>query len=114
MTTHPTPTLFAVPRSRIEELPWETFSAGSGIARKVLYTYGDSTAGLLRLAPGAHELTHLHHAGEHHLWVLSGEMRVDGTLLPAGSYLHVPSHLQHSIEDAGVGSLAFYVYSPAD
>lgn len=113
-TTHPSPTLFAVPRDRVAELVWDTLPAGVGVKTKVLYTSGRSGAGLMRLAPGARELTHLHVDGEHHLWVLAGTLRVDDTLLDAGSYVHVPAHLAHTVEDGGTGSTAFYVFCPSE
>jgi mannose-6-phosphate isomerase-like protein (cupin superfamily) len=114
MTTHPSPTLFAVPRERVAELSWNDMPAGDHVQTKTLYTTGRASAGLMRLAPGAHELTHLHMNGEHHLWVLAGTIRIDDTDLPAGSYLHVPAHLAHTVEDGGSGSTAFYVFCPAD
>lgn len=113
MTTHPSPTLFAVPRSHVDVLPWEAFPAGHHVQTKVLYTSEGVTAGLLRLDPGARELTHLHRDGEHHLWVQSGELIVEGTRLGAGSYVHVPAHLAHTVEDGGYGSTAFYVFCPS-
>ena len=110
MTTHPSPTLFLVPRQRVADLPWEHFPGTSGVEHRVLYQDDHTIAGLLRLHPGAGELTHLHVEGEHHLWVLGGVVSVDETPLPADSYLHVPSGLTHRIVDAGGGSLLFYVF----
>lgn len=112
MTTHPSPTLFAVPRSVIGALPWEHVAGSTGVEHKVLYTTGSTVAGLLRLAPNAAEVTHLHLDGEHHLWVLGGSVVVDDTELVADSYLHVPARLRHTLRDAGMGSLLFYVYAP--
>lgn len=113
MTTHPTPTLFAVPAARVAELGWDVVPAGHHVQTKVLYACDGVTTGLLRLAPGGDELPHQHVDGEHHLWVLTGEILVDDTPLPAGSYVHVPAHLAHTVRDAGTGSTAFYVYMPA-
>ena len=116
MTTHLNPTLFLVPRQRIGELPWEELPGANGVEHRVLYEDENSIAGLLRLHPGAGELTHLHIHGEHHLWVLDGTVSVDDTTLSADSYLHVPSRLAHRITDVGAGSLLFYVFcvTPAD
>jgi len=114
MTTHPSPTLFAVPPERVAELVWDDLPAGRHVAMKVLYRTEGASAGLLRMQPGARELTHQHVSGEHHLWVLSGKLRVDDTDLPAGSYVHVPAHLTHSVVDAGSGSTAFFVFCPAE
>ena len=110
MTIHPSPTLFLVPRQRLTDLPWEQFPGSEGVEQRVLFKDDRSVAGLLRLHPGAGELTHLHLHGEHHLWVLGGVVSIDDTMLPADSYLHVPSRLAHRIVDGGAGSLLFYVF----
>lgn len=111
MTTHPTPTLFLVPRARVHDLSWEPLPGANGVEHLALYRDGSSVAGLLRLHGGAGELAHLHLNGEHHLWVVEGDVVIDETNLPAGSYLHVPSRLTHRIADTGGGSLLFYVFS---
>ena len=111
-TTHPSPTLYAVPRAVISGLPWEEMPASPAVHNKVIYTTGDTVAGLLRFSPGAREVTHLHLAGEHHLWVLGGSIRIEDTELGADSYLHIPKRLAHTIEDCGVGSVVFYVFCP--
>ena len=113
MNTGPTPTLFLVPRQRVGELAWQPFVGGHGVENRVLYDAGKTVAGLLRLHPGAAEVSHVHIEGEHHLWILAGTVRVDDTDLPADSYVHVPSHLPHRIVDAGQGSLMFYVFCPS-
>lgn len=113
MTTHPSPTLFALSRAMVDGLPWEPFVGSADIDNKMLYVAEGVVAGLLRLRPGARELTHLHFHGEHHLWVLSGSVVVDDTTLEEGSYLHVPARLPHTIRDGGTGSLAFYVFVPS-
>ena len=113
MTNHPSPTLFMVPRQRLPELSWEPFVGSVGVEHKVLYESADTVAGLLRLHPGAHEISHLHLHGEHHVWVLGGSVCIDDTHLDADSYLHVPAGLWHTVEDDGSGSLLFYVFCPA-
>lgn len=110
MTTHPSPTLFLVPRQRLADHPWEPFPGSDGVEHRVLYQDERSVAGLLRLHPGGAEPTHLHLNGGHHLWVLGGLISVDDTSLPPDSYVHVPSRLTHRIVDAGGGSLLFYVF----
>jgi quercetin dioxygenase-like cupin family protein len=113
MTTVPSPTLFAVPRPTVSALPWEPFTGSPGVSHKVLYTTGRTVAGLLKLAPGAEEISHVHMEGEHHIWVLAGAVVVDDTELVAESYLHVPERLTHAVRDGGTGSLLFYVFTPA-
>ena len=60
MTTHPSPTLYLIPRQRLTDVPWERFPGTDGVEHRVLYRDATSVAGLLRLHPGAGELTHLH------------------------------------------------------
>lgn len=79
---------------------------------KVLYDAGDTVAGLLRLHPGAREVSHVHLHGERHLWVLAGRVLVDETEFAADSYVHVPPMLRHTVQDGGEGSLLFYVFCP--
>lgn len=111
-TSLPSPTLFLVPGPHVSDLPWETFPGGVGVEHKILYHADGMVAGLLRLHPGAHELSHVHLHGEHHLWVLAGAVQTEDTELPVDSYLHVPPRLRHTLQDAGQGSLLFYVFCP--
>jgi hypothetical protein len=113
-TTHPSPTLFAVPRNVIAALPWEPVPGSPDVTHKVVYTTGTTVAGLLRLAPGAREVPHLHVDGEHHLWVIAGTVYIDDTELTADSYIHVPGRLRHTLSDGGAGSLVFYVFCPSE
>ncbi|MGZ6826599.1 MAG: cupin domain-containing protein [Mycobacteriales bacterium] len=113
MTTIPSPTLFAVPREAVDRLARQPLPGGGGVDHRAVFLSDGTVAGQLRLGPGAREARHLHGHGEHHVWVLEGEVVVDGTRLPAGSYLHVPAHLMHQVEDGGAGSLLFYVFTTA-
>ena len=110
MTMHPSPTLFLVPRQRVAELEWEPLPGHDGVDHRALYRDAHSVAGVLRLRPGAGELTHLHLHGEHHLWVLAGSVTIDDTVLGTDSYLHIPSGLTHRLVDLGAGSMLFYVF----
>jgi hypothetical protein len=94
----------------VAELPWERFPGTEGVEHRILYRDDHTVAGLLRLHPGAGELTHVHLHGEHHLWVLGGSVTLDDTVLATDSYLHVPSRLSHRLVDLGAGSLLFYVF----
>ena len=113
-TTHPSPTPFLVPQQRVDELRWEPFPGSTGVEHKVIYDMADTVAGLLRLSPGAEEVSHLHLHGEHHLWVLEGSVTVDETDLPAASYLHIPARLRHTVRGGADGGLVFYVFCPSD
>lgn len=113
MTTHPTPTLFLMGPQEIAHLPWQSLPGSSGVQTKVVYDAGDTVAGLLRLRPDAKEISHLHLHEDHHMWVLHGSVVIDDTELAAGSYLHVPARLTHTMRDCGPGSVVFFVFTPA-
>lgn len=109
--TRPSPTLFAVPAEAVERLAWQAMPGANGVVEHRAVFLGEGVvAGQLRFGPGAREARHLHGHGEHHVWVLQGTVLTDDTVLPAGSYLHVPAHLLHQLVDAGSGSLVFYVF----
>lgn len=105
------PTLRLVPYANVDKLPWHELAGAIGVDVKMLYAAGSTVAGLLRLRPGAEEPSHLHLDREHDLWVLAGSVTVGETELIAGSYLHVPCGVRHTLHDGGTGSLLFYVYS---
>ena len=109
-TSGSAPEVLAVPREAVDRLPWEPLAGSPSVTTKVICTADEDVAGLLRLAPGAQEARHLHGSGEHHVWVLSGTVLVEGDPLPAGSYLHVPRGVLHDLRDAGAGSTLFYVF----
>lgn len=122
MTTTPAPTtpgasgacgrsVLAASRSVVDHLPWQALPGCEGVSTKVVADVDGDVAGLLRLAPNAQEVAHVHGHGSHHLWVLSGSVVVGGMPLPEGSYLHVPAGLVHDLHDAGDGSTLFYVFS---
>jgi len=93
----------------LEALPWRPCVDWPGVSQKLLSSGPASLSGLLRFEPGAGESLHAHSSGEHHVWVLSGAVRQDGSLLPAGSYVHVGAGVPHRLLDAGAGSLVLFV-----
>ena len=104
-------TVLAASRQVVDHLPWQPLPGCTGVSTKVISDVDGDVAGLLRLAPSAQEVQHVHGHGSHHLWVLSGSVVVGGMPLPEGSYLHVPAGLVHDLHDAGDGSTLFYVFS---
>jgi quercetin dioxygenase-like cupin family protein len=103
----------ALTPAQIAELPWSPCKGWHGVEQKVLSQAPAMEIGLLRLAPGACEAPHRHSSGEHHVWVLMGEVRTPDGTLPAGSYLHVRSGTFHQLSDAGGGSVLLFVFSGA-
>lgn len=108
--TRPSPVPVLLPEQRIDGMPWEPLPGSVGARVKQVCTGPGWATGLLQLAPGGSEMTHMHPDGEHHLWILSGSVTTEGTHLGVGSYLHVPAHLRHQLLDEGNGCTIFYVY----
>ena len=109
-TTKPLPVPVLLPAARVDALPWADLPGSPGVRIKPICVVESTRAGLLQLAAGAVEPTHMHPDGEHHLWVLSGSLTVEGTHLSAGSYLHIPAGLRHHLQDDGSGCTLLYVH----
>jgi quercetin dioxygenase-like cupin family protein len=99
--TTPSDHLVVVAPDELGDLPWSPFVGMRGVDIKELHSSRDCVAGLLRLEPGAHEIRHSHHAGQHHMWVLDGAVHVDGAEVEAGTYVLVPPGLRHTLENRG-------------
>jgi mannose-6-phosphate isomerase-like protein (cupin superfamily) len=113
--THPSPVPVLLSEQLIDELPWEELPGSAGVRIKQICTGPGWTTGLLQLGPGTHEAAHVHDDSEHHLWVIAGTVRSEGTHLGVGSYVHVPAGLRHEFDDEGNGCTMFYVCStPTD
>jgi quercetin dioxygenase-like cupin family protein len=95
---------------QVRALPWSACPGWPGVEQKLLSSRPGLVVGLLRLAPGARELPHVHGNGEHHLWVLDGSVRSQEGLLPKGSYLHVRTGTLHQLSDIGGGSTLLFVF----
>ncbi len=105
----------ALTPAAVEERSWQEFQGKRDAHIKELYATQGCTAGLLRLQPGAHEVPHRHVSGGHHLWVLEGAIEVDGAQLDAGSYVHVPHGVAHTLRNVGDGAcVLFFVYERAE
>ena len=81
-----------------------------GVHYVTLWREHKSLAGLMELDPGAELPEHAHRASTHHVWVVAGSARVQGRILPAGSYLHVPAGVPHGLEALDEGCTLFYLY----
>jgi hypothetical protein len=95
----------------IDELAFEPLGPMPGVMHKVLWRDGTSMAGVLEVERGHHLGAHSHRVNHHHMWVLDGFARVLGMELGPGSYVHIPSGVEHDI-DASVttGCTVFYLY----
>lgn len=82
-----------------------------GTANKVLWTDGTSIAGVLTVEAGQHLGAHAHRASHHHMWILDGEAVILGEELGPGSYVHIPSGVDHDIDARDTdGCTVFYLY----
>ena len=104
------PGLTALDPEQVAAIAWEPCDGWPGVEQKVLSRSPGLVLGLLRLAPGAREVPHLHGAGEHHVWVLEGQVRTPDAVLPSGSYVHVRPGTLHQLSDAGAGSTLLFAY----
>lgn len=97
----------------IENVEWE--SEQPGVEHKVLWRSGDTTLGLMRVAAGAENPEHTHHAAHHHILMLSGECTMLGKRLGPGSYVYIPPSVPHSVtETSADGCTFFYTYRPLE
>jgi quercetin dioxygenase-like cupin family protein len=108
MTT-PQPVVLAP--EAIAALPLEPLGAYSGVTHRVLWRSDTSMAGVLTVEPGCHLGRHTHRVNHHHMWVVEGRATILGTELGPGSYVHIPSGVEHDIEaSVAEGCTVYYLY----
>ena len=82
-----------------------------GVRHRVLWRGGASMAGVLTVDAGHRLGAHAHRRHHHHMWVIDGRADVLGTDLRAGSYVHIPSGVEHDIDARRTeGCTVFYLY----
>ena len=101
---------FVLPTEEIESRPWQPFRDMEGLQIKDLSNDGRCVSGLFLLRPGVQEAPHSHALGTHHLWVVDGEVTMAGRLLRAGSYIHVPPGVTHTMHAGSGGATLFFVF----
>jgi quercetin dioxygenase-like cupin family protein len=95
----------------IDRLPWLPLGPMEGVVHKVLWHNDTSMAGVLKVDAGHHLGAHTHRVNHHHMWVLDGYVRILGADLSPGSYVHIPSGVEHDIDaSASGGCTVFYLY----
>ena len=95
----------------IAVLPSVPLGPLEGVTHRVLWRNDASMAGVLTVEPGRHLGAHTHRANHHHMWVLDGRATILGTELGPGSYVHIPSGVEHDIDAARTdGCTVFYLY----
>lgn len=88
---------------------------GVGVSDRALWRSGPEVAGVMSIEAGGNLNTHVHRASHHHMWVLAGTCRVLGRDLGPGSYVHIPSGVDHGIEapDGRCDFLYLYLRDPS-
>ncbi len=95
----------------IAALPVSALGSLSGVTHRVLWNNATSTAGVLTVEAGHRLGAHAHRVNHHHLWVLDGKSTILGTELGPGSYVHIPSGVEHDIDASSTqGCTVFYLY----
>jgi quercetin dioxygenase-like cupin family protein len=95
----------------IAALQVEPLGRSEGVTHRVLWRTATSMAGVLAVGPGRQLGKHAHRANHHHIWVLDGGATILGTELRAGSYVHIPSGVEHDIDASTTdGCRVFYLY----
>lgn len=90
------------PRSPLGDVP--------GVQHAVLWEQGRSSAGQMWFEPHARLPEHEHGGHAHHLWVLSGQVRVGGRTLNSGSYCYIPHDEPHGFDAGRDGCTIAYLY----
>lgn len=89
---------FSIPSEIILDTPGGWSSLREGVRFRLLFQDPESgyRVGLIRYEPGASVPLH-RHAGDEHLYVLSGSQQDERGLYPAGSYIYNPEGSEHSV-----------------
>jgi uncharacterized RmlC-like cupin family protein len=100
--------------AEIDQLPWQPVPGCPGVQEKELWRSHDMVHALIRYEPGAATPGRHHHAGHHHIWVVSGSATFAGRRLVAGSYAYIPPKVDHPIQDVGVdGCIMLQLHRPS-
>ena len=95
----------------VAELPKTTLGSGPGVENQLLWTDETAAAGVLTVRKGHRLGAHTHRQNHHHFWVLAGAATVLGQEIGPGTYVHVPSGVEHDIDaTATEGCTVYYLY----
>lgn len=95
----------------IRALPRQTLGSIAGVEHAVVWSTEESMAGVMTVAAGHRLGRHAHHANHHHIWVVEGHATILDEAVGPGSYVHVPSGVEHDIDATGTdGCTVFYLY----
>lgn len=97
--------------AEITQIPVSPLGTIEGVGHRILWRTETSMAGVLTVEAGHHLGEHRHHANHHHMWVLDGHVEVLGTTIGPGSYVHIPSGIDHDIDARETeGCTVYYLY----
>jgi len=95
----------------VAALPLVPLGSLVGVTHRVMWRSDTSMSGVLTVEPGHRLGRHTHHANDHHMWVLQGRAAILGTELGPGSYVHIPSGVEHDIDGSATdGCTVLYLY----
>lgn len=98
-------------RGTIAALPVVPLGTLEGVRHRVLWRSEESMAGVLTVEAGHRLGAHRHRVNHHHLWVLEGRATILGVELGPGSYVHIPSGVEHDIDASSTsGCTVYYLY----
>lgn len=97
----------------VDALPTEPLGHLEGVIHRVLWRDGTSMSGVLSVQAGRRLGAHAHRVNHHHIWVIDGRATILGAELGPGSYVHIPSGVEHDIDASTTsGCTVFYLYAP--
>jgi quercetin dioxygenase-like cupin family protein len=104
-------TIRALGAAQIDALTWHPLEGFDGAVYKLLWQSGKSVAGVMHIPAGSEVGIHEHRYSHHHMWVLDGEAEMMGRPIRAGTYLHIPTGVDHGFDRVGAeGCTVFYLY----
>jgi quercetin dioxygenase-like cupin family protein len=107
--TSATPTLLTA--EAIASIAAAPLDSIEGVTNRVLWRDDTSMAGLLTVEGGHRLGAHAHRMNHHHIWVLDGRASILGTEVGPGSYVHIPSGVEHDIDASrSSGCTVYYLY----
>ena len=99
----------------VAALPVEPLGHLEGVSHRVLWRDGTSMVGVMTIQAGHRLGAHAHRVNHHDMWVLEGRATILGAELGPGSYVHIPSGIEHDIDATTTGGCTvFYLYSPPE
>jgi mannose-6-phosphate isomerase-like protein (cupin superfamily) len=103
------PTVLAA--AAVRDTPVEPLGHLPGIGNQVLWRDDTGMAGVMTVRGGHRLGAHTHRTNHHHMWILDGAAVILGEELGPGSYVHIPSGVEHDIDATATGGCTvFYLY----